>query len=237
MYRNLIALLLLALGVAGCVAPAADGVVPSNVRLERIGTAGPHPFMPTMGTDELRVIPPPNSGRDVGGDLVGLYGAVSGTGSCHTGAMVDYLRAHPEVAIAWAAVARIAAADIAAFMDDLTPAVLRSDTYVVSHQRAGDRVTGVPTVLQAGTAVLVDRFGSPVVRCLSGNPLTRPTRRPTGFAGQPWPHFSATAITVITPASGPVDRFTMVNLDTGDALDRPRGSDGDRDRPPSAQPR
>jgi hypothetical protein len=37
------------------------------------------------------------------------------------------------------------------------------------------RATSFGSVLQAGTAVLVDKYGHPVARCRCGNPLTEPT--------------------------------------------------------------
>ena len=75
----------------------------------------------------------------------------------------------------------------------LTPLVLRTDTVVTNHgyiDGAGDAFT---SVLQAGTAVLVDDYGVPAVRCYCGNPLAAapdlgpapPSPARTGRTGSP----------------------------------------------------
>ena len=86
--------------------------------------------------------------------------------------MVAFLQANPEKAAAWAGVLGISAASIPGYVAELTPVILRSDTYVTNHGFAGGRATTLTSVLQAGTAVMVDKFGTPRVKCYCGNPLT-----------------------------------------------------------------
>ena len=87
-------------------------------------------------------------------------------------------------------------------------------------------------MLEQGTAVLVNKFGEPTVRCYSGNPLLAPIATPvapryigpanydppagaTGAApvglerGQGWPGFAPTRIIVIFKASAIIDVFRL----------------------------
>ncbi|MCB1017655.1 MAG: hypothetical protein KDB10_21390, partial [Acidimicrobiales bacterium] len=105
-------------------------------------------------------------------------------------------------------------------------------TRVTNHGFRDGRATTIQTVLQAGTAVLVDRQGVPRARCACGNPLTPPTAvssRPT-FRGPRWTGFDSARLTVIQ-VSVTVDIFVIVDLDTGDPFTRPPGTDGDDDQP------
>ena len=56
------------------------------------------------------------------------------------------------------------------YLRGLTSVVLRADTQVTNHGFRDARVTGFQSVLQAGTAVLVDNRGVPRVRCACGSP-------------------------------------------------------------------
>jgi len=66
---------------------------------------------------------------------------------------------------------------------------------VTNHGFANGRATTLQSVLQAGTAVLVDPSGNPVVRCRCGNPLQppAPVRSPV-LQGTPWPGFNPTTV-------------------------------------------
>ena len=50
---------------------------------------------------------------------------------------------------------------------------------MTNHSFVGGRAVGYQAILQAGTAVLVDSSGRPVVRCRCGNPLLEPIFIPT----------------------------------------------------------
>lgn len=75
---------------------------------------------------------------------------------------------------AFAQGASIETAKIPEFLRGLTPVVLRADTRVTNHAFRDGRAVGFQSVLQAGTAVLVDDHGMPRVRCGGGNPLLAP---------------------------------------------------------------
>src|SRR5260370_16908176 len=57
------------------------------------------------------------------------------------------------------------------------------------------------TIIQAGTAVFVDRTAVPRIRCVSGDPLAEPqavTHSPL-YRGTAWPAFRPTTVVGITP--------------------------------------
>jgi hypothetical protein len=112
----------------------------------------------------------------------------------------------------------------------LTPVLLRSDTRVTNHGYAGGRATPHQSVLQAGTAVLVDSFGVPRVRCACGNPLAppAPTSSPV-YTGTRWPGFSETTVIVIAPTSKPVTGFVLIDVRDDKPFGRPVATQGGRD--------
>ena len=82
----------------------------------------------------------------------------------------------------------------------LTPVTLTRDTRVTNHGYRNGRPTPRQSVLQAGSAVLVDRYGVPRARCGCGNPLIPPARvrvRPT-YVGPPWPGWNPINVVVVT---------------------------------------
>ena len=205
---------------------------PPAVTLQPAGTPGINPFMPPAGTDQpgLRLVK--GSGGTLSGGTPGLYGGTLRKASCNPQQMVSFLRAHPDKAAAWASVLGIRPAGIPGYVADLTPVVLRSDTAVTNHGYADGHVTSFPAVLQAGTAVLIDRYGQPVTKCFCGNPLTRPTAytRPA-YTGKRWPSFSPASVTYIQQTTIIVNSFTLVDPATGATFRRRPGSSGSADQP------
>ena len=63
---------------------------------------------------------------------------------------------------------------VARYIRGLRSVTLTRDTRVTNHSFVGERAVGFQAILQAGTAVLVDEKGVPVVRCRCGNPLLEP---------------------------------------------------------------
>lgn len=115
------------------------------------------------------------------------------------------------------------------YVAGLTPVRLRADVLVTAHGFAGDRAYPYRSVLQAGTAVLVDRRGVPRVRCAGVLPLAPPGEPVPGndYRGARWERFDPAAIVRITPAPHDVRQFGM----TGDSRSfrRPAGTDGGGD--------
>jgi hypothetical protein len=228
---------MVALIAAGCTQKAFSQPETTSLRLEPIGFAGASPFSPPVGTDRLGVTPPPNSGGTVVGSTAGLFGGTENVSACNPQGMVAFLQQHPDKAVAWAGVLGISPADIPAFVSGLTSVVLRSDTMVTNHGFENGHATIIAAVLQAGTAVLVDQRGLPVVKCLCGNPLTPPVpfQRAT-FVGTSWPLFATTTITFIQPTVDVISQFTLVEPITGASFNRPVGTDGAVDRPAAPAP-
>jgi hypothetical protein len=232
--RALVLLIVIALviGVGGTLLVLfATGSFSTEIRAEPIQTPGVNPFMPPAGTDQPNITPPPNGSGSVSGATAGLYGGTLNNSSCDAQAMVRFLLANSDKAVAWASVLGINPADIPNYVADLTPVILRTDTAVTNHGFANGQATTVNSVLQAGTAVLVDKFGTPRVRCMCGNPLTPPSTfsRPR-YAGPIWNSFSQANIVIIQPVAQVINEFIIVNPITNEVIYRPRGTSGDRDR-------
>jgi serine/threonine protein kinase len=207
---------------------------PTDVTLESVKTPGPNPFMPPVGTDQPGVRPPKSIGGAYSGGTPGLYGGTMDKASCNPQQMVSFLRAHPDKAAAWASVFGIRPADIPGYVAGLTPVVLRADTAVTNHGYIDGHVTSFPAVLQAGTAVLIDRHGQPVTKCFCGNPLTKPMAytQPV-YTGKRWGSFSPTSVTYIRQTTVIVNSVTLVNLATGGTFIRHPGR---ADQPVSTNP-
>jgi hypothetical protein len=232
-----VALLVVAGGAAALIMFLGGRTASAETVTEPIGTPGANPFMPSVGNDTPNVTPPPNTAGSFPGNTPGLYGGSLNNASCDPAAMVAFLQANPDKAAAWAGVLGIAVADIPGYVARLTPVILRSDTYVTNHGYANGKATTLLSVLQAGTAVLVDAFGVPRVKCYCGNPLT-PAAAPgqPRFAGPTWPGFAGANITVIQSTTVVIDTFTLVNPLTNEVFERPAGTTGASDRPTGTLP-
>ncbi len=228
----LLVVLVLLIGVGGTVFVLyTTGAFSTEIRTEPIQIPGENPFTPPMSQDQPNVTPPPNTGRTFSGDTSGLYGGTLNNSSCNRDAMVAFLRSNPDKAAAWASVQGITPADIPAYVAELTPLILRSDTAVTNHGFSNAKATTVHSVLQAGTAVLVDKFGVPRTRCYCGNPLTPPQTfsRPR-YVGPAWPAFSKTNMTIIQPTTYVINEFIILNPITNLVIYRPAGTRGEKDR-------
>lgn len=211
------------------------------IRTEPVSTAS-DPFTPPgeVGTDKpptKRVEPPTQddtgSAISVEGGHPGLYGGTMKTSQCDAKKLVSFLEAHPEKAAAWAEVQGIAPSEIRSFVAGLTPLILRSDTLVTNHGYVDGRATTVAAVLEAGTAVLVNDRGLPVVKCYCGNPLTA-APVDTGnvtYTGPTWPGWRPNAVTVIQINVTVIIDFTVINVVNNKPFTRPAGTDGSRDTP------
>jgi hypothetical protein len=189
---------------------------------EPIGTAV-NPFLEGVGQDVTQT-PPPKAAGQVRGDTEGLYGGTRRGTSCDVAKLVAFLQSHPEKGAAWAGVLKLTLQQIPSFVSQLTPLILRADTRVTNHGFEDGHVTSFPSILQAGTAVLVDKQGVPVVKCFCGNPLTPPRRVAHSYQGRAWPGFDAQKVIVIKPAPTPVKSFTVVDHTTGKRFSKKTGA-------------
>jgi hypothetical protein len=215
-----------------------------EILLEPASNAGPAPFAKTIGVyDAARIKTGAGAtrvtvvaGKSLGtagtfpavpGGAPGLYGGSGDQQVCDPAEIVAFLADEPDKAAAWAGVLGIDVDEIPAYVADLTPVLLRSDTRVTNHGYADGRATPRQSVLEAGTAVLVDRFGVPRVRCACGNPLLEPTPVPEPtFEGEPWEGFDEAAVVQVEPAPEPLDEFVIVDVETGELFTQPAGETG-----------
>ncbi len=216
--------------------------------LESATSTGADPFTDSTATSNATVRttptppttapPEPAQGQTmigtVDGSTAGLYGGTLNAASCDREKQISFLQANPDKAEAFASVLDISADQVPDYIRGLTPVVLRHDTRVTNHGFIDGSATSFQSVLQAGTAVLVDRQGIPRVRCMCGNPLTPPAalEDDVRYQGQTWPGFALNQTVVIrTDTRIDMDVFVLVDIQTGDWFDRPSGTGGTQDKP------
>jgi hypothetical protein len=221
--------------VAGGGGDDKGGAPPRQVRLEPISSNTPNPFMPPAGTDQDSVEPPTDIAtspepQTYQGSLPGLYGGTRDTASCDPDQMVSFLQSNPDKATAWANALGISRGDIPTYVADLTPLILRADTAVTNHGFVNGRANAIPAILQAGTAVLVDKYGVPRVKCYCGNPLT-PASYPADpiYNGPPWPTFKPGAVVIIDQSTTVINVITVIDINTNEPFGRPVGTSGGDD--------
>jgi hypothetical protein len=130
------------------------------------------PTMTTPGPDPAGAPPgDPNATRTVYGDTDGLFGGTRNESTCDGQGLINYLQQQPAKAAAWASVQKISVDQIPGYIQQLTPVRLRADTRVLDHGFVNGQAYSRQAVLQALTAVMVDKYGMPRVRCMSGSPL------------------------------------------------------------------
>lgn len=233
------ALILAAAGI-GVFALARRGQEPtlaadtSVVTTEPISTSV-DPFTPSGATGTDTAVAPVTTPSPVAvpGGKVGLYGGTLNAVQCDKTKLVTFLAANPDKARAWAGVQGIQASQIQSFVAGLTSVILRSDTLVTNHGFVNGQATTFLSILQAGTAVMVNNRGLPVVKCYCGNPLTPPPANPgrVVYRGPTWPGWSTTSITVIQVNTTIINTFTLTNIVTNQTFTRPAGTDGRSDSP------
>jgi hypothetical protein len=166
----LAALVVLLLAIAGGVAFLTLGgegeAKAQTVRFQAPTESGPDPFTKPAerrGTKRVKVGSGPFGGS--GSDLV-----------CDRELLIRSLAAQPERLYEWARVLGVTPTErsVARYIRKLRPVTLTRDTRVTNHSFVGGRAVAFQSILQAGTAVLVDRDGVPVARCRCGNPLLKP---------------------------------------------------------------
>ncbi|MGW4386332.1 DUF6777 domain-containing protein [Streptomyces sp. NPDC004685] len=248
-----------ALLVAGCSGNSGDNASAGKgeLFLQPVAEAGPDPFTDstakTTGTPApvTRTPQPPSpSGtasattqgmHPVDGATPGLYGGTQSAGSCDVEKQVAFLTSDPPKERAFADAEGVSTASVPGFLRGLTPVVLRTDTRVTNHGYRSGEATGFQSVLQAGTAVLVDDRGMPRVRCACGNPLSPPVafKGTPNTQGQQWSGYRPTQVVVVTPAPKAVTNLVIVNITDNTWIERKVGDDGQHDKrvPPPPMPK
>jgi hypothetical protein len=235
----LIAIVVAMGSLAGC------GEAGTAITRLAVGDPGPDAYTLVADTDDPQTTRRMESGGERTGDQPGLYGGTRKAAICDKDKLIKFLGDNLDKATAWANVHRITPAGIPAFVEQLTPVVLRVDTLVTNHGYRSGEATSMPAVLQAGVGVLVDSHGLPVVKCNCGNPLTAPDKKinaeDSSYKGVSWPEFSKTKVTTIEAPAQEVKNLMLVDPDLGMIFSRPTGTEGESDGnpvpvPPEAMP-
>ncbi|MEV7689854.1 DUF6777 domain-containing protein [Streptomyces bungoensis] len=221
--------------------PGGGSSAKGEVFLQAAGSTGPDPFTESTANQSTAAessAPAPTSSasvpanalRGVDGGAPGLYSGVRNTPSCDVEKQIRALQADPAKNRAYAAAAGVQPSSVPAHLRSLTPVTLRVDTRVTAHGYRAGRATSFQSVLQAGTAVLVDGRGVPRARCACGNPLTPPvalrtTPRPTG---DHWASYRPSNVVVVSPAPVVVEVFVLYDPQHHDWFHRHRGDDSGR---------
>ncbi|WP_345763183.1 DUF6777 domain-containing protein [Diaminobutyricibacter sp. McL0608] len=196
--------------VAGASLPSAsDSVVKKSAELRTT--------LPTAKSTKIPVAT---------GTAPGLYGGSGNATICDPQKLVDFLAANPKKAAAWAHVLGISVASIPKYVASLTPVLLNSDTLVGNHGYRNGVATSLLSVLQAGTAVMVDATGTPRVKCNCGNPLTPPQLIALPSAhliGPTWKGYAPSSVIAVQPGKR-VDSLSLVDVGTGTVYAQPVGS-------------
>ena len=173
------------------------------------------------------------SATQIAGSTPGIFGGTRNQQACDPDQLVAFLASDPTKAQAWAAVHGIDPADIEGFVARLTPLVLTHDTHVTNHGFRDGSAYQIQAILQAGTAILVDDRGLPMVKCGCGNPLLPPaTITPDvelTILGTPWAGWHPDRVVVIGVDTR-VQTFVTIDLDGGQPFLRPIGSTPDQDQ-------
>lgn len=104
--------------------------------------------------------------------------------------------------------------DPSAFLGHLTPGLLGEDAAATEFRRAGDGLKPRDVVMQAGTPVLVDAYGMPRLRVLSGTPLAplpQDHEVPASPPGDAWDGYDADGVSAPRPLDAPLAALTMVD--------------------------
>ncbi|MEI6624234.1 MAG: DUF6777 domain-containing protein, partial [Actinomycetes bacterium] len=207
-----------------------------SILTEPVSTAN-NPFTPPIppaGTTTTDVaVPQPVTTKSpvtVKGGQVGLYGGTEKVSQCDKAKLIAFLAENPAKAAAWAQVQGISASQIPDFVNKLTQVVLRSDTLVTNHGWENGALTTFESVLQYGTAVLVNDRGLPVVKCYCGNPLSAAQAQPkVNYHGPTWSGWNPQSITIIETNITIINDFTVINITNNQPFGRPTGTDGAQD--------
>lgn len=177
-----------------------------TIKLEPLSSTSAAPFTaPISPPITPTQAPPPTIAPAPPGQ--GPFGGTGDNTLCDREQLISYLTdpAHNAQEQEWARIVGISVADLPIYIRDLIPTVLTNDTRVTNHTFENGRAVPLQSVLQAGTAVLVDQYGKLVARCRCGNPLREPLKvSDPVYTGPRWRGFDPTVIVIIVPKSEPV---------------------------------
>ena len=156
-----------------------------------------------------------------------LYGGTGDRGACDPDKLVAFLAANPAKAKAWVDALnsdpnlnwdtgqKLTVADIPRYVAELTSLILNVDTRVTNHGFVDLKANPIQSVLQRGTAVLVDKYGVPRVKCYCGNPLLPPRASSASakYTGTKWAGFDPKKVVTVEKSTTPITEFEVVMPD------------------------
>ncbi|MFE6738454.1 DUF6777 domain-containing protein [Streptomyces tubercidicus] len=216
----------------------------SEVFAEPVSSTGPDPVTASSANESTPVPsatprkPSGGGNSEFSGATPGLYGGTENSASCDVEKQISFLTGAPAKNQAFAGVLGKKPGDVPSYLRSLTPVQLTYDTRVTNHGFKDGKATTFQSVLQSGTAVMVDSYGVPRVRCKCGNPLTPPTalQGDVKTVGSQWPGYQSSNSVVVTPAKSKIKEFTLRDPKTGTWFKRPDGTHGNADRRTSTPP-
>ncbi|MER7336246.1 DUF6777 domain-containing protein [Streptomyces sp. NPDC000075] len=227
--------------------PGGDTATAGEVILQPTDDAGVDPYTPSTAntTTALPAAAPSTAPAkkdtisSVAGSEPGLYGGSRNTASCDVEKQIRYLSADPARNRAFASVVGVQESTVPAYLRSLTPVQLRSDTRVTNHGFRDGVATSYQSVLQAGTAVLVDKYGEPKVRCACGNPLSRVVPQPgtPRQKGPSWPGYQPQNVVVVNRSTTVINVFVIYDSRDKQWVHRYTGDQVHHDKPAPPPPR
>lgn len=204
---------------------------PAAVELEAFDRQGPAPFTESVATVTTPIAPGGVDGVAGADDSIERLPAstpalFAGTGDpaiCDVQTFQLKLEQDADAAMAFSTAVAVPPDQIGAWLQTLTPVVLREDTRVTSHRYRNGGADPFQAVLQSGTAVAVDQFGSPRLRCISGSPLGDPRPASVEFTGTPWDGFDPSRVVAVAQADAPLSNLVLSDVITGDVFTQPTG--------------
>ena len=187
------------------------------------GDPGPNAFMPSVAdADAEKSVADKGqlvswTSKAVDGSDPNLYGGSGQLSVCDAQALVKNLNVNTDLKAAFAAGIGIRAEDVSSYVEALTPLMLMKDTWVTNHGFQDGKATPYQSVLQKGTAVLVDAKGVPRVRCACGNPLaeawdgyTAPTES-TAF----WDGYDSKKVVAVYGSEDQSESLAITDVESG----------------------
>ena len=248
---SLVAALAVTTLVTACAADEPDAPTQGEIFLVAANDQGADPFSADSLSPavDASIAPAPTSTAAVSpdsssavtataGSAPGLYGGSGSTTVCDPVSQAQFLAANPDKAAAWVAAltadssvrlpdgSALELATVPAYIASLTPILLTQDTRVTNHGFRDGKPYTIQSVLQRGTAVMVDEFGVPRIKCNCGNPLVAPVASsvtPT-YVGGAWPGFDPAAVAVVQPAPEPIVIYVIIDFATGQQVQLTAGS-------------
>ncbi|MFF4231898.1 DUF6777 domain-containing protein [Streptomyces sp. NPDC001820] len=224
--------------------PGGQGAVAAEeIVRDPVNSSGEAPFTPPSTVEEAPTgeAPAPPTTNLRGSDA-GVYGGTQRVASCDVEKQISYLSADPAKNSAFASALGLSPSQVPGYLRSLTPLRLSYDTRVTNHRYKDGAPSAYQSVLQAGTAVLVDDHGVPRVRCACGNPLKPPVKVEGNvrLTGPTWPGFQPTKVVQVQPSATVIDVFVVYDPHRDDWFERKQGDQQgrhDNKVPPPPRPK